>query len=125
MQRNDPAALQAASKRDQTLDQEYAELMAELGQGTTNPLLAPPTFIPHDPNEELFAGGPKIEDVRQQALQGNLSYDLLQYDQPAPPKPTTLPPPPKPDQPAPPKPKGVPPPPPAGQPAPPPKPPAN
>lgn len=117
MQRNDPAALQAASKRDQSLDQEYAELMAELGQGNSNPLLAPPTFIPHDPNEELFAGGPKIEAVRQQALQGNLSFDLLGYDQPPPPKPATAPPPPKP--------KGAAPPPPPGQPAPPPKPPAN
>lgn len=105
--------------------------MAELG-GKSDPLLAAPQFIQNNPNEEIFVGGPKIEAVRQQALQGNLNYEnLLNYEQPAPPKPTDAPPPiptdvlpPKPTT-LPPKPKTAPPPNPPGQPAPPPKPPAN
>jgi splicing factor 1 len=144
LQKNDAAALRAANMRDQALDDEYNQLMSELGQSTgrgSGP--APTPFLSVDKDEPMFTANPY----------GNVGYG--QYSMPimpvppppsmpapipptmAPPPPTVmappppafvpapptdLPPPPPPGSAPPPPPGEMPPPPPSSQPPPPPPP---
>ncbi len=48
LQKNDPAALQAASRRNQNMDEEYANLMAELGGGKAPQSVAPTPWVASD-----------------------------------------------------------------------------
>lgn len=95
LQKNDPAALQAASSRDQRMDEEYNTLMAELGGGKTAIAPAPWLVPDNTPLAWEMGGGLGFSDLGTwQGVEGAQAPAL-----PAPPMfvpaPPTLPAPPK------------------------------